>query len=537
MGIVRGSAFVRAPLVVWLALLLAAGATISGAGSPAPARADCGMQAPAPGIRDHQGFAFEGIVRSVEGRREPGEGWLYRVTLDVTEMLAGQPVGTVAFDLGRGDCWHLQGDRFKAGDRLIVTASAPPIDGPVAHLPDGLTWRYEWADRWSFHGLPEQVAATLSRPIRDAATRDEILALVAPDHLPYRVDRDAWSVTLARPGRDERLLDAVPWGDGFVALGGRTLNRHKGPRERLVPTIWTSATGERWAEVPSPFPEVVDQASSVQRLLVFRDRLYAFGIVNGALRVWRSEDGIEWVPVDLGDAAEGGGSVGVSGRRVVVGVAATEERMAVITGPWSSAGEPQLTAWTSDDGKSWDVDAPTGLDGIVADLSPRPGGFLIRSCVCSGPEERWMVKSSSDALAWEQIGEAPSHSYGLAFDRDGGRYLAATLDIAENGDITAAIDTSGDGLAWTRLIAAPGTESNQVAVVASGETFVLLGSRYAPDDRGSFVMLSSDGGSAWTHSMVPGARQAECVDRAVIGASRVVLLGDCGPNLAWTSKG
>lgn len=120
----------RAPFVVWLALLLAAGATISGAGSPAPAHAECGMQAPAPDIRGHQGFAFEGIVRSVEGRREPPEGWLYRVTLDVTEMLAGQPLATVAFDLGRGACWHLQGDRFKAGDRLIVTASAPPSTVP-----------------------------------------------------------------------------------------------------------------------------------------------------------------------------------------------------------------------------------------------------------------------------------------------------------------------------------------------------------------------------------------------------------------------
>lgn len=143
------------------------------------------------------------------------------------------------------------------------------------------------------------MAATLSRPIRDASTRDEILALVAPDQLPYRVDRDAWSVTLARPGRDERLMDAVPWGDGFVALGGRMVNRHQGPRERTVPTIWTSADGKAWDEVPRPFPEVTEQASSVRRLLVFDGRLYAVGVIDGELRVWRSDDGSGWTSVDV----------------------------------------------------------------------------------------------------------------------------------------------------------------------------------------------------------------------------------------------
>ncbi len=536
MTILRGSTSVRAPFVLWLALLLAIGSTVSGAGSPAPARADCGMRAPAPGIRGHQGFAFEGLVRSVEGRREPGVGWLYRVTLDVTEMLAGQPVATVAFDLGTGDCWHLQGDRFKAGDRLIVTASAPPLDGPVAYLPDGLTWRYEWSDRWSFHGLPEQVAVTLSRPIRDASTRDEILALVAPDQLPYRVDRGAWSVTLARPGRDERLIDAVPWGDGFVALGGRTVNRHRGSRERIVPTIWVSTDGEAWDEARAPFPEVTDQASSVRRLVVFDGRLYAVGVIDGELGVWRSDDGTGWSSVDV-RAAPDGTLPPASGRSVVVGATASAERLVVMTGPWRDPEAGGMVAWTSRDGETWTRSTPEGLDGLVADLSTGPDGFLIRSCLCSGPVERWLLKSSVDGTTWEPAGEAPALSHGVAYDDAAQRYLAATLDVSERGDRVAALDESVDGTRWSRTTTAPGADSIQVSVRASGDTVVMLGSRYAPDDRSSFVMVSRDGGTTWTHSMVPGARHAECVDGAVIGTARIVLLGDCGPNLAWTSRG
>jgi photosystem II stability/assembly factor-like uncharacterized protein len=168
----------------------------------------------------------------------------------------------------------------------------------------------------------------------------------------------------------------------------------------------------------------------------------------------------------------------------------------------------------------------------VADLSTGPDGFVIRSCLCSGPVERWLLKSSVDGVTWEPAGEAPALSYGVAYDDAAQRYLAATLDISESGDRVAALDASVDGTSWSRTTTAPGADAIQVSITASGDTIVMLGSRYAPDDRGSIVMVSRDGGTTWTHSLVPGARRTECVDGAVIGISRIVLLGDCGPNLA-----
>lgn len=517
-----------APLMVAAAMLACA--------PPVPARADCGTQGPSRAIAGHLGFALEGIVSSVEGRDVPIHGWLYRVVVDVSEMLAGEPVDRLAFDLGTGDCWQLQGDRYKVGDRLIVTASGPPTEGEVAYLPDALTWRYEWADRWSFHGLTEQVSATLSRAIREASTRDEILALVAPDRLPYEVAPGAWPVTLARPGTAERLRDVVPWGDGFVALGGRVAHRHEGARERTVPTIWLSATGRHWQRVRSPFPDVVTPDSSVSRLVAFRDRLYAVGMDGHTLRVWRSRDGTRWSPVDIGNGSDASGSTARSGaRRAVVGVAATDERMVILTGPWSGDGGADA-AWTTTGARTWSRSVTDGLGGPVADLVPGPDGFLVRSCRCSRPDERWVLRASVDGVAWTEVGALPPHSYGVAFDDARQRHIAATLEVHEDDRTIGALDASADGVTWSRVVTSPGTETNQVGVAASGDTIVLLASRYAPDDEGSLVMWSRDGGATWALTVLRGARQAECVTKVAVGASAMVAVGGCAGRLAWTSR-
>ena len=134
-------------------------------GGVAPAAAECGMQFPDTRIGSHRGFAFDGVIAAID--RLPEQS-VARITMDVTEMLAGDPVEQVAFDLGRGSCWFLQVDRYKVGDRLIVTASAPPVDAEERYLPDALTWRYEWGDTWSLHGIPPQEARRFSRPIRDS---------------------------------------------------------------------------------------------------------------------------------------------------------------------------------------------------------------------------------------------------------------------------------------------------------------------------------------------------------------------------------
>lgn len=275
--------------------------------------------------------------------------------------------------------------------------------------------------------------------------------------------------------------------------------------------------------MPMSFPDVVDEGWSVSRLVVFRDRLYAVGVVGGDLRVWRSDSGVGWSPIDVGDASGGTGPTTSSGRRVVVGATATAERMVVMNGAWSYAGEGAIVTWTSTDGDTMTRAVPTGLEGgLVADLSHGPAGFLVRSCLCSGPVERWLLKTSTDGITWDQAGEVPVLSYGVAYDGATQRYLAATLDIRENEDTLAALDASTDGTSWSRVTTAPGVDSNQVAVAVSGGTIVLLGSRYAPDDMGaspwSRGTRARPGLIAWFRALdgrsasrrPPSARRASC---------------------------
>ncbi|MFN8521373.1 MAG: hypothetical protein U0667_18785, partial [Chloroflexota bacterium] len=319
-------------------------------------------------------------------------------------------------------------------------------------------------------------------------------------------------------------------------LGGRVVNRHQGARERIVATIWTSETGRHWQRVRSPFPDVVGPDSSVSRLVAFRDRLYAVGMDGHTLRVWRSPDGTRWSPVDIGHASDTGSSTAPSrGRRTVVGAAATDERMVILTGPWSGDGGAD-SAWTTTDARTWSRSATRGLGGPVADLVPGARGFLARSCLCSRPDERWVLRASGDGVTWTEIGELPSLASGVAFDERRDRYLAATLEIHEDDRAIGVLDAFADGLTWSRVATSPGTETNQIGVVAAGDTIVLLVSRSAPDDEGSLVMWSGDGGATWTLTLLRGAGRAECVTKVAVGASAMVAIGGCAGNLAWTSR-
>jgi hypothetical protein len=504
-----------------LALAFALVAPVSGVDEPSPVRADCARQALSSDIRSYRGFAFEGVVRSVEGRHEPEEGWIYRLTIDVTEMLAGAPAEEVAFDLGTGSCWYLQGDRYKPGDRLIVSATGPPTGSTVAYLPDALTWRYEWADRWSLHGLADQDAASFPESIRGASTREGILALVAPDRLPYAVAPDAWQVTLARRARNQQLLDVVPWGEGFVALG----------RRGDAATIWTSATGDVWQPVRSRFREI-DEETRLTRLVEFRGELYAVGIDRSWPRVWRAADGERWVPVALGPP-RGIATIPSMGIRLV-GVAATHERMVIITGRRDGDGAADV-AWTTTDGTTWQRSEPTGLFGPVTDVTTGPNGFLARACMCSRPDEQWSLHASNDGVTWLDVGDLPSESHGIAAGETGPRYLAATIGRHEDERAFAGLDASVDGSSWSRIVTAPGIRASSAGVAAADETIVLLTSSHIPE-AGTTTMVSSDAGATWTLSPLARADEAECVTKTAVGATMLVAIGGCSGTLAWGAQ-
>jgi hypothetical protein len=209
--------------------------------------------------------------------------------------------------------------------------------------------------------------------------------------------------------------------------------------------------------------------------------------------------------------------------------------MVILVGPWGGDGGSDLVV-SSTDGRTWTRSVPSGLAGPVEDLMPGPAGFLVRRCHCSQPAERWSLLASDDGTAWVEVGELPSHSSGIAFDAARRRYLAATLDIHEDGRGYAGLDASDDGVTWDRILTAPGARTSQVEVAAAGDTIVLLVGRYADDDSRSLVMASEDAGATWTLSPLPGAREAECIVTTAIGASTIVAVGDCAGRLAWGTR-
>jgi hypothetical protein len=279
---------------VVLSALVAVALALSGIapGGVSPVLADCGREAPPRAIDAYIGYALEGVIAAVEVHREQGRGWLHRITVEVDEPLRGDVDGRVTFDLETGgECAWLQGDRYKVGDRLIVSASGPPsVPDPgepdVRWLERVLTWRHEWGDHWALHGLLPQHQRFLSRDIRQASARDVILMLVAPAALPFAIDDSRWTIAAPRRAQDT-LLDAVPWGDGFVAIGQRVGTG--GRRGR--PAIWRSPDGHRWKLLSHALPASLLGGARPMDLVAFRERLFLVGTDVDRLIIWRSADG------------------------------------------------------------------------------------------------------------------------------------------------------------------------------------------------------------------------------------------------------
>lgn len=516
---------------VALALAVGLAGVVAGLGpvGTAPVAADCGMQFPPTHIGPHRGFAFDGTIRSIE--RLPAQ-FLERITMDVSEMLAGTPVEEVVFDLGRGDCSFLQADRYKVGDRLIVTAAGPPADAEERHLPQALTWRYEWGDTWSLHGLPPQHVRRFSPAIRAADSHDEIVALVAPEALPYGLDPGAWSVTLRGPDSGIRLGDVVRFDGRFAALGTREAPRGQRRTDPDRPVLFLSETGRSWAQVLDPFPAVRGPQAYLVRLAVFQDALYAIGRDGGSLIVFSSPDGRTWTNVLTQPANDADvGSGGAESRYLTyLMAAATADTLVVMGGPAGMTSAEQLRAWTTDNGVTWTRETPVGLDEASENLIATGEGFAIRSCICNAQTPRWLIKTSEDGVSWSQAGEAPSDTVDLAWDPETGRYLAA-LALADHFDGShAALEASTDGITWTRLVTSPGRTGVPLDVATGGGGILLLGADW---DESAWALTSADGGGRWVRTELPGTASGDCVASGAVTVSSMVAVGDCRGSLAW----
>ncbi|MFN8623231.1 MAG: hypothetical protein U0869_21030 [Chloroflexota bacterium] len=528
-GSVRGRRVARIGVMAAVVAVLGAmgGTAASAVLAPLRAAADCGMQAPDPRIEAHRGFAFDGVIEDITGRVADMAGWQDRITMRVTEALAGSPGPIVAFDLGRGPCSLLQGDRYKVGDRLIVTASAPPTTGgDVAHLADVLTWRHEWADTWSFHGLDQGLAKHMPAAYRAATTRDAILRLVAPDALPYAVAPDAWTATLQRSSPRQLLTDVVPWGDGFVAFGWASA-------EPQVPQVWRSPDGRRWTRSTAALPDIQGRTWNLQQLVSFRGDLYLVGGAGEFAVALRSGDGGRTWGIALSEPL--GDPRPVPGTTLPpvgdIRAAATADRLLLLAG---TGGATSTRAFTTTDGEHWDRDIPTQLGPWAHGLLATPDTFVITDCGQSGPTPTCTLQTSPDGIAWSLLGAMPVTDPPVAWDAAGSRYLAAVGNTHAETERTASLQASSDATTWETLVTAPGIASDAWAAAASDDgTLALLGRGDAPGG-GWWTMTSSDDGATWTWSPIPTGERA-CLDKIAIGTSRIVAVGGCGRTVGWVA--
>jgi len=504
-------------------------------GSASPVLADCGQQAPPRAIGAYVGYAFDGVITGIEVHQERFAGWLYRMTMDVSQPLVGDVGEQVVFDLETGgDCAWLQGDRYKVGDRLLVTASAPP-SVPGTGEPDvrwferALTWRHEWADDWTLHGLLPADQRFLSRDIRRASAQDEILMLVAPDALPFAIDDAIWSVAAPAHARDA-LLDAVPWGDGFVALGHRTDPRGR----RSTPAIWRSPDGHRWDLLPDALPPSLLDGAQPMDLVAFRDRLFLLGADGGTLVIWRSADGARWERVlaepirDDPPTADGRTLTPIG----AITSAADDERLVVLA---HNETLPDLAdrrvVWTSTDGSVFSRSETTGLARSPVMMISTGDGFAL-------PQDDGSIRVSTDGVTWVDGGSLPPGWVDLAADAADGTLIATVNDgmpgdheAPRPGPIRAGVETSTDDGSWSRRIDGPGEAGWAGGIDAAGGRIAALGDLASTP----WVLSSKDAGTTWMYSELPGADGDVCPLGVVVGTRSMVVIGGCGGPLAWVA--
>ena len=256
------------------------------------------------------------------------------------------------------------------------------------------------------------------------------------------------------------------------------------------PAAWTSGDGARWS--PSTVERLgvgAVRAGEPERITVIWSRgreLLAGGSAGPELlgrraRLWRSETGEIWEPVEDSKAFEGA------------------EVAAIATGPRNELvalgrlGDGQrgtgTIAWRSSDGEHWErVDDPALAGGLgVAITVARDGAGLIS--VGSDLDEREAVAwSSDDGTTWTR---APQEESRLHFGEKirmtdvlttpAGYVGIGNFVGVQYGTGTSWLST--DGLTWTKAPLQPALgQGEPEALIAWGDRLVAVGSRGAPDN-------------------------------------------------------
>ena len=323
-----------------------------------------------------------------------------------------------------------------------------------------------------------------------------------------------WHRVEALPGsQGGSARDVVATGTGFVAVGSSGL---RGPG-----AAWTSTDGASWQATPG---EEALATLPLDAVVVTGTGLDAFGadcagtgecVTTNQV----SFDGSAWSKVPDFVGATGAEPVGFAsngGRLVGVGSEYVSPNPVVYAG----------RAWTSPTGGTWTQvpDSPAFAKAEMNDVAVGPHGLVAVGSAQTDSEigTDAAVWTSPDGLAWTRLPSQPDFADASMFAiSDSPSGLVAVGQGAQG----AAAWTSTDGTRWVRVADAPALHDAAMHGVASGSSG-LIAVGYGHD---SAVIWTSPDATTWTR--VPDAptfAMAQAVAVAVVGDEAVAVGGANG---------
>jgi len=315
------------------------------------------------------------------------------------------------------------------------------------------------------------------------------------------------------------LSDIVPWGDGYVGVGG--IDDASGSD----PAFFTSRDGTHWTLVKRQSWTKTDDLAGMLAAHVVRtgNRLLAVGgaVTNGpvgpptgAAPLWMSVDGTHWTSVDspTWSAASTWPAWLLSGPGGVVAVRSGTQPLVLF----------------SRDGSTWTPGTlPAAEQAILMDAVAWSGGFVIvgrdgqpDSACCAventppppgvGRPAAWI---SSDGLHWSEAAVEGDKVAGAALRQvmavHAGLLALGTAATADAYDGKLTSWTSSDGRTWSADpdLKLPDGIGPYPVYAADGEEALVVG--FHPDSTGLPVWATT-GADSWARLAATGAPLADC---------------------------
>lgn len=354
----------------------------------------------------------------------------------------------------------------------------------------------------------------------------------------------AASVGWAQAAADDGVFDGEPrqsinavtvGGPGFVAVGfvDTEVDQTLGSTASIAGAVWTSPDGLEWTRSPDEAGVFSGEGGrELNAVAAGGPGLVALGQDVIGAAVWTSPDGLAWTRVPdatgvLGGSQDLNGFVAAGGQLVAVGSSYDND------GPGLSA-----TVWTSPDGTNWarqfipQYDPAEVHASMNAVIEGGPGLIAV-GFVSTGDDEDAAVWTSPDGVTWTRVPHDEAVFGGSGYQSMnavtvGGPGLVAVGQDSSGDGVGAAVWTSPDGVAWTKVPGNPDTFGGSDArimlgVAADGSRLVAVGAI----GTGSAIWTSPDG-AMWTwetQDQEAFDNDGGVVHDITVGDSRLVAVG------------